>query len=405
VIITASAGAATTLRAQTNDPWARPAPRYQFEVRKDVMVLMRDGVRLATDLYLPRGAGEQLPVVLIRLPYNKNTYRAAIESAEFFATQGFAVAVQDVRGKNGSEGTYAADGRRAGWVRCRRLGRETAWSNGKVGTYGCSYLGEVQYLLAKMRHPNHAAMIPQAGTGAVGPAGGYYANFGIQRGGATLLSTTFGWFRSHGTKVKGARASAIRVPALLRSLPVAEMAQKAGFPPTDFEDFVTRPPADAYWAQMHYLRDDDHFDTPSLHVNSWLDVTPEQTLYAFNLMRQRSLSPRARDNQFVIMSPTNHCSSEMATGQTRVGERDFGDARYAYWRLYLDWFDHWLRSVDNGVTKRARVQYYLMGKNEWHTAHMARARDAHRTLLPFWVEWWTASGPAACHRWAQLVCL
>jgi putative CocE/NonD family hydrolase len=68
------------------------------------------------------------------------------------------------------------------------------------------------------------------------------------------------------------------------------------------------------------------------------------------------------------MSPTNHCGSEAATEHTKVGARDMGDARYGYWKLYLDWFDHWLKGVDNGVTRRPRVQYYLTGKNEWRTA-------------------------------------
>jgi putative CocE/NonD family hydrolase len=63
-----------------------------------------------------------------------------------------------------------------------------------------------------------------------------------------------------------------------------------------------------------------------------------------------------------------HCDSEAATERTKVGELDVGDARYEYWKLYLDWFDHWLKGVENGVEKRAKVQYYVIGKNEWRTA-------------------------------------
>ena len=82
--------------------------------------------------------------------------------------------------------------------------------------------------------------------------------------------------------------------------------------------------------------------TPALHVNSWLDVTPDATLHAFNLMRRNATSARGRDNQFVIMSPTTHCASEAATEHTKVGAMDVGDARNPYWRLYLDWFDHYV---------------------------------------------------------------
>jgi putative CocE/NonD family hydrolase len=369
----------------TTDPYARPAQKYKFDVRKNVMVPMRDGVLLATDIYTPSGAGDRLPVILIRLPYNKDNYGGATSPAAFFAGQGYVVVVQDCRGKHASEGEYdvqmadAEDGYDAvEWA------AKQPWSTGKIGTYGCSYLGEVQFLLAKMRHPNHIAMIPQSASGAVGSAGGYYTNFGVYSGGALLLSGAFGWFGIAGTRVKGARApDSLDFKTLLRSLPTADMDRRAGYPPTAFRDFLIHPPADPYWDQMHYLRDDDRFDTPALHVNSWLDVTPEQTLYAFNLMQRNAVSARARDNQFVIISPTVHCASEAAGQQTKVGDRNFGDARLAYWKLYLDWFDYWLKGIENGVTKRPRVQYYLMGRNEWRESPVWPPSDSR--AVPYYL--------------------
>jgi len=365
--------------------YAPPSPKFTIDVRKNIMVPMRDGVRLATDVYLPVGAGEKLPVILIRAPYNKETYRRGTVPATFFAGQGYAAIVQDTRGKFQSEGTYSVQMADADdgydtidW------GAKQPWSTGKVGTYGCSYLGEVQFLLAKMRHPNHLAMIPQAASCAVGRAGGYYKNFGAYEGGAFALSSIFGWFSSAGSKVKNAKApDAIDFPVILRSLPTVDMVKRAGGPPTDFEDFITHPPADQYWEQMRYLTDNDRFDTPTLHVNSWLDLTPDATLYAFNLMRQNAQSPRARDNQFVIMSPTEHCASEAATAHTKVGDLDVGDARLPYWRIYLDWFDYWLKGVDNGVTQMPKVQYYVMGKNEWRSAPSWPIPEAR--LVPYYL--------------------
>jgi putative CocE/NonD family hydrolase len=137
------------------------------------------------------------------------------------------------------------------------------------------------------------------------------------------------------------------------------MARKAGYAPSEFEDFLSHPPGDPWWDGKGYLRDDDRFDVPALHVNSWLDVTPEQTLYLFNLLRTNSESERARNNQFVIMSPTTHCASESATEHTMVGNLDVGDARLDYWKIYLDWFDHWIKGVNNGVTSRPKVMYYI----------------------------------------------
>lgn len=284
---------------------------------------------------------------------------------------------QDVRGQFASEGSYrvqATDGR-DGYDSIDWASKQP-WSNGNVGTFGCSYLGETQYLESKLHHPAHKAMIPQAASGATGPAGGFYTNFGTYDGGALTLSSIFGWFSFAGHRVKESTDTRVGVSntlkidfaAMLRTLPTATLAERAGIPPSDFQDFVTHPPADPYWDEVGYLRDDDQFDTPALHVNSWLDVTPEQTLYVMNLMRRNGLSARARENQFAIMSPTTHCGTDYAANPVKVGARTFGDSRQPFQQIYLDWFDHWLKGVDNGVTRRPHVQYYVMGENRWRSA-------------------------------------
>ena len=103
-------------------------------------------------------------------------------------------------------------------------------------------------------------------------------------------------------------------------------------------------------------------------VNSWYDYGAADMLYEFNLLQRNSESARSRDNQFIIISPSTHCGSESLTEKTVIGERELGDARLPYWRIYVDWFDRWLKGVDNGVTDMPKVQYYLMGKNEWRGA-------------------------------------
>ncbi|MGE0554857.1 MAG: CocE/NonD family hydrolase [Gemmatimonadales bacterium] len=364
--------AATPLVGQVAEgPYPMPAPRFRFEVDSNVSVAMRDGIRLATDLYRPVDAGDRLPVILIRTPYNKAAMPYVTEPARFFAGQGYLVATQDIRGKFRSEGEFAVQMKDAedGYDTIDWLARQ-AWSTGKVGTYGCSYMGEVQLLAAKLRHPAHTAMIAQSASGAMGPAGGFYTNWGTYEGGTITLSALFGWMGGAGSKVRGRTGdlASLDFPTMLRSLPLATMADRAGYPPSDFRDFVTHKPADPYWDQMGYIRDHDRFDVPTLHVNSWFDVTPEQTLYLAELMRRNGMSPRGRDNQFVIMSPTEHCRSEAAGASTTVGERGFGDARLPYFQIYLDWFDHWLKGADNGVTSRPKYQYYLMGRNEWRSA-------------------------------------
>ena len=367
-----------------------PPPAYEIRLEKSVLVPMRDGVRLSTDLYIPVGAAEPLPTVLIRLPYNKNQYmrlRQPGSDAYFFAGQGYMVAVQDMRGRYESEGEYVVsranrdDGYdTVDWIAQRR------WSNGKVGTYGCSYLGENQIQLAATRHPAHAAAIPQA---AGGGYDGTFRPFLFMDGGAFEMASGLSWFAFAGRKTfdrppPGTPDSLYRaqvrtmntappLPSLnlteaFRELPVIDILKQHGFPPTDYEDFVRHSPGDPYWKSLRYVTDEDRFNVPTLHVNSWYDLGPRETLMTFNLFRRNAESETARDNQFVIISPTDHCRSEFVGNPLILGERDLGDARYAYFKLYLDWFDHWLKGVDNGVTDRDPVQYYLMGANAWRTA-------------------------------------
>lgn len=345
-----------------------PAPVYEdVEVTRDIMIPMRDGVRLAADLYRPVGAGEPLPVLLIRTPYDKENEASG---ARWFARRGYAVLAQDVRGKHGSEGEFTVQARASedGYDTVDWAARRP-WSNGRIGSYGCSYPGEVQYLLAKTRHPAHRAMVAMAGGGAVGPAGRYYRNFGAYRGGTFGLAAALGWFSRNGAKTDSAAAlDSTNYSEILRTLPVVDMPEKAGMPPTDFEDFATHPPADPYWDKMGYLRDSDRFATPALHVNSWFDFAAEETLYTFNLMRRNAETTEARGNQFAIIAPGTHCDMFDATEHTLVGERDVGDARLPWPRLFLDWFDHWLKGEENGVTEMPRVRYFTIGAGGWHSA-------------------------------------
>ena len=375
--------------ADPGDPYARPEARFEVDVEKDLMVPMRDGVRLATDLYMPTGAserGDALPVVLIRLPYNKETYGAgAIGPAEFFAGQGYAVVVQDVRGKYASEGDYllsAAD-REDGYDAVEWAATQP-WSNGRVGTFGCSYLGENQTQLMTQRHPAHAAAIPLAAGGAVGSAGGRYGYFGIFEGGAFGLSASFGWFRGNGRKRPGgAPAPPVEAFAALRELPTIDLMRRYGPPDrdTDWEEIMSTPLADEWWDQLGYLRDDDRFDTPALHVNSWYDLGANETIQQWRMMRDQASSDRGGAHQYVILSPTTHCMSERATEHTVVGDIDFGDARLPYWSLYLAWFDYWLRGDENGITEIPKVHYYVMGRNAWAAADAWPPPGAEATRL------------------------
>ena len=105
-----------------------------------------------------------------------------------------------------------------------------------------------------------------------------------------------------------------------RELPVIDILDNHGHPPTDYEDFVRHIPGDPYWKSLNYATVSDSFDVPALHVNSWYDLGPRETLMTFNLMQKNAASALGRDNQFVIISPTDHCRSEYISSNLVLGE-------------------------------------------------------------------------------------
>lgn len=366
LLVTATAGA----QAPAGDPpFPRPAPRYEVDVEKDVMVPMRDGTRLATDIYRPKGITGPLPTILIRLPYNKNAYGGAVNPARFFAGHGYAVAVQDVRGKFSSEGTFRVyEGDVTDWSDMFSWLGGQAWSTGKIGTYGCSYLGEGQIIAAQQRHPNHIAAIPQAAGGNVGRVPGRREFWGSVEGGAFALSINFGWMPMFASIDKGARPlPKIDFAEHFRTLPLLDMTDRAGSPSWDWRNFLERSPDDPWWDAQGYLTPTDSVSVAALHVSSWFDLAAE-ALQEARIFSRNAVNARARDHQYAIISPTVHCSSEGASSRTRVGDLEVGDARLRYFEIYLKWFDHWLRDASTDVLSMPKVQYYVIGRNVWKGA-------------------------------------
>jgi putative CocE/NonD family hydrolase len=353
-----------------DDRYSWPEPVYQIRVEENVGVPMRDGIKLSTDLYFPIDAGAKLPVILIRTPYNKAPYLKSNSAARQFSGQGFVVAVQDTRGRYASEGEFTAfaGDTTDGYDTTDWLAKQS-WSNGNIGTYGCSYVGDVQILQSQLRHPNLKAMIPQAAGSSIGAAGDRYYYFGARKAGNMDFASGLGWFSNDGNKVRAKPAPRIpdsRLRQVWGTLPLLGMVERAGGPPSDWDDIVSRELTDPWWDQFGYLKGNERFNVPALHIGSWYDFGVAEVLLEFNLLRSNAESALARDNQFAVISPTNHCQSETGTAEhTVVGGRDVGDARFEFYSLYLQWFDHWLKGVDNGVTRRPKLMLFVMGRNAW----------------------------------------
>ncbi|WP_244662140.1 CocE/NonD family hydrolase [Mesorhizobium huakuii] len=325
---------------------------------------MTDGVGLYADIYRPRGAGERLPTILIRTPYSKAPYRDGRDSnmkngiAFMFAGQGFIVVVQDVRGRFRSEGSRGAaseagDGYdTVSWIAAQ------SWSNGKVGGYGCSSLGISQVLMASRQPPALLAILPQAAGGAMRNRAGDVIVSGVPE-----IGWAFEWFRNHGNQ--GSQTpEKIDYQEMLRSLPVADMNERSAGFPNDWRDWVIHEPSDPWWDQFALFDESSRPNVPALFVDSWYNVSVNETLDLFNAFQKQSTTEQVRRNQYMIISPTGHCQSESTQTPFIIGERDVGDIRQDYWSIYLRWFDHWLRD-GQGDFEMPHIQYYLMGANRW----------------------------------------
>src|SRR3974377_1089331 len=160
-------------------------PTHKITIRCTVMVPMRDGVRLSTDIYMPDEPGP-FPVILIRTPYNNNR-EPDVRDAVYFATRGYAVLIQDVRGRGDSAGDWTPLHHEAqdGYDAQEWAGKQT-WSTGKVGTSGGSYVGLTQWLPAPLRNPPLAALAPRVGFSNL------YHNW-VYTGGAFQLGFNLRW--------------------------------------------------------------------------------------------------------------------------------------------------------------------------------------------------------------------
>jgi putative CocE/NonD family hydrolase len=376
-------------------------------IDQKVMMPMGDGVRLATDIYRPK-TDEPVPIIFSRTPYNFNTYRngqisnRTLNAAYEAVQRGYAYVVQNERGRFFSEGNWnilgtpLTDGYDAfTWM----SGQD--WSNGKIGTLGCSSTAEWQMAVAAMDHPAHAAMVAQGFGAGVGRIGEFYEQGNWYRGGAgQMLFTAWLYSTQHDPlapklptgisqedllRLQRFYDMAPRYPSVdwsdaLTHLPVEDIIENVNGPKGIYEEMITRKPNDPEWYQGGLYHDDMDFGVPGFWFVSWYDVSAGPNLALFNHIRENATDPLIRDNQYLVIAPTLHCGFTRATENTVVGERNVGDATLAYSEMIYDWFDFWLKEQPNDITDELpRVRYYTMGSNQWQTAEQWPPRNSELT--------------------------
>jgi putative CocE/NonD family hydrolase len=305
-------------------------------------------------------------------------------------SRGFAYIVQNERGKFFSEGEWEilgmplTDGYDAiTWM------AEQPWSNGKVGTFGCSSTAEWQMAVASLGHPALVALVPMGFGAGVGRVGGFFEQGNWYRGGAEQMlfgpwlygvqntqRPTFPPNLSQEDLVRLSRYFdlAPEMPRVdwskaLRHLPVKDILRNVDGPKGTYEEFIKRKPNDPAWYQGGLYHDNMPVEVPSLWFMSWYDVSTGPNLAMFNHARENAKDPKVGENQFAVIAPTLHCAYWRSSEETIVGERNLGDARFDYDGLIYGWFDYWLKGEDNGILERTpRVQHYTMGLNKWQAS-------------------------------------
>jgi|TARA_B110000211_G_scaffold129614_1_gene148967 putative CocE/NonD family hydrolase len=376
-------------------------------IDQKIMMPMRDGIRLATDIYRPK-TDKKVPIIFSRTPYNFNSWgdgkqktRTAKKALEA-VKRGYAYVVQNERGRYFSEGEWdilgvpLTDGYDAfTWM------KNQSWSNGKIGTVGCSSTAEWQMAVAALDHPSHAAMVAQGYGAGVGRVGEINEQGNWYRGGVEQM-LFFSWLYSvEHDKFKpripagASQEDLIRISrfydlapenpivdmaAALNHLPIQDILKNINGKNEVFDKMIRRKPNDEAWFNGGIYHDDMEIAVPSFWFASWYDVSISPNLALFNHVRNNAKNKSISDNQYLVIAPTLHCRYNRATENTIVGERNVGDARLNYEEQIYLWFDFWLKGVQNDFkAKIPRVQYYTMGSNKWQASETWPPENAKLT--------------------------
>ena len=374
-------------------------------VHRKVMLPMRDGIRLATDVYVPKNAGDRVPTILVKTPYNfnywdvRNGVPADMTNILNTIKRGYAYIGQNERGRFFSEGHYdilgppVTDGYDLmDWI------SKQSWSNGKVGATGCSSTAEYQPAVAAAGHPAFAAMNVQGFGAGIGRVGPYYEQGNWYRGGAVQM-LFIAWLYGQQNQVRpmfaptASQAELIRAskafdlaqqnPAVdwskaLTHLPVQDIMNAVDGPRGIFADampvatggrMIQRAPNDPAWYKGGLWHDNMAINIPGLWYMSWYDVSVGPNLEAFNHVR-KTAKGAAADQQWAIIAPVAHCGYTRAAENTVVGERSMGDARLDYQEIMYGFFDKFLKgSATTRIDTQSKVTYFTMGLNKWQSSN------------------------------------
>jgi putative CocE/NonD family hydrolase len=338
-----------------------------YTVMKNVAVPMRDGVVLRADLWLPPRAG-RYPTLVYRTPYGKEDAPKEWTTFAKLPGQGYAVVIEDVRGRYASGGEFVAyqNEGKDGYDTIEWAAQQP-WSDGNVGTFGLSYPGAVQWLAAVENPPHLKAMVPAMTFSTPRNfiySGGLFDGSWLEWIWMNIAPDVRAKKHLDGPKTYEEAAAAwkqnhARMEDFLPLRDLPELKQVAPF----YYDWLAHPPADPWWDWAELRGKYDRVHCAVLNFSGWYDETygPDGATTNFNGLlaaRKGWSDPATR----TVIGPWMHGEQD----KQKSGERDFGPtAPIDYDALIIRWMEHYLKGVDNGIEKEAPVRIFVMGTNAW----------------------------------------
>jgi putative CocE/NonD family hydrolase len=342
-------------------------PASNAEHKTDVTIPMRDGVVLRADILLPSPEGN-FPALIYRTPYGKHFALKEYKTFDKAVARGYAVVVQDVRGRYASDGEFVAyqNEGRDGFDTIEWAAKQP-WCDGNVGTFGLSYPGAVQWLAAVENPPHLKAMVPAMTFST--PRNFFYSG-GVFDGSwldwiwnniapDIRKRKNFAGPRTHDEAAETWKREHQRLESFL---PLRDLPDLKDVTPFYYE-WLAHPPADPWWDWAELRSKYNHVHAAVLNLSGWYDEAygPDGATTNFNGLLTTRTNETDRRTRTVI-GPWTHGGQE----KTRAGEREFGpSAAIDYDELILRWMDRYVRDIQNGVDREKRVRLFVMGKNVW----------------------------------------
>ena len=352
-----------------------PAP-YSVTFDYNVPILMRDGVTTYADVFRPQAEGK-VPALLQRTPYDKSSpaSRTGAMDAIRAASHGYAVVIQDVRGRYSSEGDFYTffNEMNDGYDSVEWISSQS-WCDGKVGMYGASYVGATQWLAAKSGAPSLAGIAPGVTAsnyqeGWAWQGGAFELGFNLSWAMGSLTAANWGALsrRYHFDDDDFNRLLAAKdgLTEWFQYLPMSEMPQFKGERAPYYYDWLAHPEYDDYWKQVSIEESHADIAIPAYNFGGWYDIFMGGTIRNYQRMRELGASDLARSGQRLTIGPWIHGGSPPSvSGEYNFGTRAAGAAIDLMGDM-LRFYDHVLLGEDNGFADDRPVRLFVMGENAW----------------------------------------